>query len=228
MRFPTIPSFIMRSSILVSILLVLATFGTAPSAAQHENEDHSAATVHEQEHHGREWNLPQLGGMTVNFLVWLFGVAYLAKKFDVKGSLATRKTAVVDGIAEAAAVKAAAQAKYDEYQVRMNNMDRELDQIRIDMRAAGVAEKERIIQEAGMRADKMRQEARFLIEQRVKQLKEELTRESVTLAMAEAERAIRESGTDQDRLVQSYISNLASTARSPNTTSLSAAKEVSP
>ena len=55
------------------------------------------------------------------------------------------------------------------------------------MKTAGIEERDRIVGEAEKRAQAMRDEATFLIEQRSKQMREQLTREAIQEAVATAQ-----------------------------------------
>jgi F-type H+-transporting ATPase subunit b len=114
-------------------------------------------------------------------------------------------------------MKAAAEAKYNEYQKRLANLDAELAQIKSEIIASGEAERERIIAEAERKSARIRRETEFLIEQQLKQLRADLTRESVEAAMTAAEKLLRERTTDDDqqRLARAYTSKLAPAAARP-------------
>ena len=61
----------------------------------------------------------------------------------------------------------------------------------------------------------MRREAEFLVEQRMKQLKEDLSREAVAQAIAAAEKVLREKTTpdDQARLSKAFLSRIGTVAK---------------
>jgi len=75
---------------------------------------------------------------------------------------------------------------------------------------AGVAERDRIIADAQSKAERMRKDAQFLIDQQMKQLRIDLTREAVTAAVDAAEKVLREkaSPADQERLAREYLQRL--------------------
>lgn len=97
-------------------------------------------------------------------------------------------------MAEAARLKAEAEAKQREFQSRLERLDDELDAIRTDMVKAGEAERDRIVAEAEKKASRIRKDADF-IAQRFKQLREDLTKEAVESAMVAAEAVLREKAT---------------------------------
>ncbi len=99
---------------------------------------------------------------------------------------------------------------FDEYTARIDNLDAELDTMRAEMREGGLAERNRIVEDAARRAEKMRAEAKFLIEQQMKTLREELTREAIEAAIGAAEKILRDGAAqpDQERLATAYIGQL--------------------
>ena len=102
------------------------------------------------------------------------------------------------------------QAKHAEYSQRIDNLDAELERLREEFKRAGLEERDRMVADASTRAEKTRAEARFLIEQQMKQLREDLTREAVEAAISAAETILKERSTaaDQQRLADDYLSRL--------------------
>jgi F-type H+-transporting ATPase subunit b len=109
-------------------------------------------------------------------------------------------------------MKSEAEAKFAEYSKRIETMDEELARVREDMRKAGQGERDRLVKDASEKAERMHAEARFLVEQQMKQLKEELTREAIEAAIVAAETILRErtSAADQQRLAEEYLTKLKS------------------
>ena len=80
-------------------------------------------------------------------------------------------------------------------------------------RAAGPAlaeEGDRIVAEAEEKAARMRKDTSFLIEQQIKQLRKDLTRQAASAAVVAAEELLQKSTTesDQDQLAESYLNRL--------------------
>lgn len=177
----------------------------------HEAHELAEAAEHD-DHHAPHWDFFQLAGQLTNFALWLTLLYILVNKAMPK-FLADRRAGIVDGLEEAKRMKAEAEAKYAEYSKRIETMDEELARVREDMRRAGQGERDRLVQEASEKAQRMNAEARFLVEQRVKQLREELTREAIEAAVGAAETILRErtSATDQQRLADEYLSRLKAT-----------------
>jgi len=173
------------------------------------------AAEHGAEHAEHGWNTTALLASGVNFLilvslfVWLFRDA-------VSKALKSRRAEIETQLNEAAKLKAEAEAKHKEYSDRMARLDQELAQIRKDMISAGEKERDRIVADAEHKASRMRKEAQFLIEQQMKQLRSDLTRDTVEAAIAAAEQLLVKATTsyDQQRIAQEYLASLDQNAKS--------------
>src|SRR5207237_7812994 len=81
---------------------------------------------------------------------------------------------------------------------------------------AGKADRDRIVREAEEKAARMEKDAVFLVEQELKQLRQDLTREAVEIAVAAAEELLKKRVTpvDQERLAEDYLAELAAKTKS--------------
>lgn len=210
-----------RIPALAASLFFAAALSAPVALAQdaHDQEATAQDAEHGEEHagaahgeHGVNW-LEIIAGF-VNLAVLLGILVYLARK-PTRAFLVSRRAAVVDGLAEAQKMKAAAEAKYKEYQSRLAHLDEELETIKSEIIASGEAERERIVAEAERKGARMRRETEFLIEQQLKQLRIDLTKETVEAAMVAAEKVLRERATsdDQQRLAKAYLTKLGPAAR---------------
>jgi F-type H+-transporting ATPase subunit b len=183
----------------------------------HEAAAHEADAAHGEhgeaghDEHAPQWNYVQFAGQLTNFAIWLF-LIYTILNRALPKFLADRRAAVVDGLEEAKRMKEQAEAKYAEYSKRIDTMDEELARVRDDMKKAGLDERDRLVKDAAEKAERLHAEARFLVQQQMKQLREELTREAIESAVAAAERILRERTTpaDQQRLADEYLAHLKS------------------
>jgi F-type H+-transporting ATPase subunit b len=148
-------------------------------------------------------------GSVVNFTLLMVILVLMGRK-PLGTFLVSRRRAIEEGLAEATRLREAAKKKYDEYHSRLEKLDREIAAIRKEMVAAGEAERDRIVSEAEAKAARMRREAEFLIEQQVKQLRVDLTREAAFAAVNAAGKVLRESmsAEDQQRLAHEYLEQL--------------------
>lgn len=182
---------------------------------EHGEAAHGEHAEGHGEHHAATWDdidWFDLGGSIVNFGLLML-ILFVLLRRSLPEFLSNRRAAVVEGMEEAKRVKEEAEAKYAEYSERIDNLDAELDRLREEMRRAGMDERDRIVADASKKAEKMRDEARFLIEQQMKQLREDLTREAIEAAIAAAEAALVKGTTpaDQERLAKEYLASIKST-----------------
>lgn len=179
--------------------------GDDHGGAAHEGGEHGEGAVHEP-----VWDYGLLGYQLLNFGVWA-GLLIWVLRSRIPGLLAGRKAALVEGLEEARRMKDEAERKVQEYTSRIDNLDAELDTMRHEMRQGGLAERDRIVKDAAHRAEKMRAEAKFLIEQQMKTLREDLTREAIEAAIGAAEKILRDKAVapaDQERLATEYLGHL--------------------
>ena len=218
-----VSALIAVSPALIAVSPALAQHGDEAEhgdAADHEGDEHDGVAHgdeagHEGEHelgavHEPVWDYGLLGYQLLNFFVWA-GLLIWVIRSRIPGFLAGRKAALVEGLEEARRMKDEAERKVEEYTSRIDNLDAELDKMRAQMRDGGLAERDRIVKDAASRAEKMRAEAKFLIEQQMKSLREDLTREAIEAAIGAAEKILRDkvgAPGDQERLATEYLGHL--------------------
>jgi F-type H+-transporting ATPase subunit b len=206
-----------------SLILMLALAAPAAVAsAQHEEHGDAHAAQAEGHHpHGHGpvdaqaiFAAEDFWFALVNFLAVLAIFGWAVKK-KVTPFLVERRRQVVESLEEARRLKSEAEAKHKEYTDRLAKLDSELAQIKSDMVKAGEAERDRIVAEAEKKASSLRHETEFLISQRMKELRETLTREAVEAAVATAGKVLAEKTTaeDQKRLAQSYLTAVSSASK---------------
>jgi F-type H+-transporting ATPase subunit b len=185
-------------------LLVCATLLVPALALATDGEAHA-------EHGEHGWDTTGLIASFVNFAILVGVFVYLFRQ-KLSDFLKQRKASVEQALSEAARMKAEAEAKHKEYTERLAQLDQELATIKREMVAAGVKERDRIVAEAEQKAARMRREAEFIIEQYVKQLRSDLSREAAEGAVQAAEALLLTSTTnhDQQRLAQDYLGTLSS------------------
>ena len=207
----------MRAFRVLLFALVLATSSLAlAESASHDPDSHEAAG-HGDGHgdgHGEitlksVFANPEFQGTLVNFTVLLLLIAWVIRK---KGNpaLAARRAEVEKELAEAKRLRAEAEARHMETATRLEKLDQEMVEIRADMIKAGEAERDRIVAQAEEKAARMRKDTTFLIEQQIKQLRKDLTRQAASAAVVAAEELLQKSTTesDQDQLAESYLNRL--------------------
>ncbi len=200
---------------------------SAGAHGQTAGEHGQSAGAHGAHHGPEEINWTQFGGTRgehggaqkpnpppfistlINFAL-LVAILFFAVKRAINPSLATRRAALEADIAEAQRLLTEAEAMHREYSERMEKSQEEFSKIRDEMLAAGRTEAQRILDEARARAERMQTEGQALIEQELRGLKAELTREAVESAMKGAEQAVRSATNAQDhaRLADQFVNNL--------------------
>lgn len=145
----------------------------------------------------------------VNTLI-LYAMYYYLGKKPIGDGLAARRDAIAKELDEAAKIKAEAQAKLDEYTERLDKLDQELDRMKQELTLAGEKDRDRIVKEAEERAERMKKDAQFLLDQEMKQLRVDLQKYAVDAAMRAAETALasKVSPQDQERVADEFLSML--------------------
>ena len=145
----------------------------------------------------------------INALV-LFAIYYYAGKKPIGDGLKARRDTVAKELDEAAKIKAEAKAKLEEYTERLEKLDQELDRMKAELVLAGEKDRDRIVKEAEEKAERMRKDAQFLLDQELKQLRIDLLKYTVDAAAGAAEKVLSTTLTaqDRDRLADEYLAQL--------------------
>ncbi|GAB5547544.1 MAG: hypothetical protein SangKO_073040 [Sandaracinaceae bacterium] len=178
----------------------------------HEHAGHEHAHGDEHAAHGEEHepaSIVSLAAPVTNFILWAVILVFLLRK-PLTEYLANRRRSVEEGLVEAKRLKEAAEAKYEEYSERLERLDEELAKLREEMVHAAESERDRILAEASARSARMRKDAQFLIDQQMKQLKTDLTKEAIEAAIGAAEKVMvaQIGAPDQQRLADEYMTTI--------------------
>jgi len=135
---------------------------------------------------------------------------WAVKKANVKGALADRSAGIEKALSEAVTAKQAAEAKLAEFADKLAKANKEIEEIQAAMKRDGEAEKVRIIAEAKVAAEKIREQAGAAAEQEILKARMELREEAGRLAVQLAEQTLKEKieKNDQDRLVGEYLAKV--------------------
>jgi F-type H+-transporting ATPase subunit b len=188
------------------------------STAHEETEGHGEhGAKGEHEHERKPFNFADFGNkevtpyaaLLINFAL-LVGMYYLMGRKGVADGLKKRRERVAKEIEEAQRMLEEAEGRAKTYQSKLKNLEGELENARKALQEAGKGERDRIVREAEEKAERMKRDAAFLVEQEVKQMREDLTKEAVALAMQAAEEVLKTKVTeaDHDRLAQDFLSEL--------------------
>jgi F-type H+-transporting ATPase subunit b len=153
---------------------------------------------------------PPFIAMLINFGILAGGYYWLGKK-PIAAGLQQRRDAISKEIDEAQRMKHEAEARAKTYQDKLAKLEEEMVATREAIIRAGEAERERIVREAEAKAERMRKDAEFMVEQEIKQIRVDLWRDTVEVAVAAAEQLLTQRVTpaDQERLAESFLSDLA-------------------
>jgi F-type H+-transporting ATPase subunit b len=150
-----------------------------------------------------------LGAMLINtaILFWLLG---RYGRRPVALALKKRKQTIMTGMEDAARMRKEARLQLKGYEKKLADIDQEIERLQSEMRAAGQAERARILAEAKEKHARMERDARTLVEQELKAAREALLAETVRAAIRSAEERLRRDVTaaDQQRLAEEYLANV--------------------
>jgi F0F1-type ATP synthase membrane subunit b/b' len=209
----------------------------APAAAHEGHQDKAgideaeadakhagAGTAEHAEHHALapiNWfdfsnkEQPPYVAMFLNFVLLVGMYVWLGKK-PIREALKARRASVAKEIEEAQRMRQEAEDRAVVYQKKLEHLEEELKETRASLVQAGKGDRDRIIREAEEKATRMEKDAVFLIDQEMKQLRADLTREAVEIAITAAEEILRKRVTpvDQERLAEDYLAELAARTKS--------------
>ncbi len=171
-------------------------------AAEEAAETHAPKPINWTDFSNHEQ--PPLAFMFLNFVV-LIGIYYKYGKGPISEGLKNRRATIAREIEEAQRMRKEAEARAAVYQEKLSHLETELKETRETLRAAGEAERDRIVREAEEKAVRMEKDAKFLVEQELKQLRTELTREAVETAVAAAEELLKKRINSSLKLFASLI-----------------------
>ena len=146
------------------------------------------------------------GLKTFNFIV-LIGLLYWLLAAKIKEFFVGRRVEIKESLAKAVERKAEAEKKYREYSDKIDKASTEIDGIIEMIKAQGVTEKQKIIEDAERTAKKMKEDAHARIEQEMKKATEQLKAQAVDLSVQMAEEILKRSITQDDHkaMVKEYI-----------------------
>jgi F0F1-type ATP synthase membrane subunit b/b' len=144
-----------------------------------------------------------------NFAVLLFILVKFGGK-AVNQMLAARHSQLKKDIEEATQARAAAEARLVEQEKRMANLAGEVARLRASIKEEAEKEQARLLAVADEKAKRIQDDARFLMEQQVKEaerrFREEVANAAVRIAEEVVKRSVRPD--DESRLAQSFIADL--------------------
>ena len=157
---------------------------------------------------------PPYVAMVVNFAILAAGFYWFGRKPIAMG-LQSRRDSIAKEIEEAEKMKREAQARAKTYQAKLESLEGEVRNVREALVRAGEAERDRIVADAEAKAERVHKDAMFLVDQELKQIRQDLWRETLDAAVAAAEEILRRgvSQSDQERLAEDYLVDLGGRPR---------------
>jgi F-type H+-transporting ATPase subunit b len=136
----------------------------------------------------------------IGFLAWM-----LAPK--IKDFFSGRRKEIKESLESTTVQKADAEKQYREYSEKIDKASLEIDGIFNMIKAQGVVEKQKIIEDANKVAQKMKEDAKTRIEQQLKKASGQLRSEAVALSVQMAEEILKKNITAQDHdvMVKEYV-----------------------
>jgi F-type H+-transporting ATPase subunit b len=173
-----------------------------------EHEEHALKPINWVDFSDKETR--PFAALAINFALLMF-LYYRFGKTAVANALKTRRETVAKEIEEAAKIKKEAAKRAREYQAKLDKLEEEAEIAKKALIEAGKGERDRIVKDAEEKAERMKRDALFLLEQEIKQMKLDLTRETVELAVAAAEDLLKQKVTqaDHDRLAEEFLAQLS-------------------
>jgi F-type H+-transporting ATPase subunit b len=155
----------------------------------------------------------------INFGILVLVVNRYGKK-ALADSLVKRKEGITREIDEATRLRKAAEERLAQYETKLAKMSEELERVRREFHDQGERDKERIIQEAKERRERMRKDTELVLSQEAKQMRQELLAEVVAHATGVATEILSKNTTlgDHDRFAEAFLQQLRGSARRGGTT----------
>jgi len=145
----------------------------------------------------------------INLIILLLILGYFLRK-PAKEFFASRSALIKRGLEDSQKLREDAQAKYAEYEKRIQGIDEEMQTLIAQLKEDGKLERARIIQEAQDQVVALRSTSERVMKQELRKAKEDLKREAVNLAAELAEELVKKSMTpeDQKRILEQYIDKM--------------------
>ena len=142
----------------------------------------------------------------LNFLIMAGILVYFVAK-PVKNALKGRTESIASNLEEAQKAREEAEAKFAEYDEKLNKAEAEIEQIAAELKKEGELERDKIIAAANEQAEKIKQEAEKSAAFEIARARAELQKEAARLAIDLAEELLKKNMTDKDQsnMVDDYM-----------------------
>ncbi|MFO0728837.1 MAG: ATP synthase F0 subunit B [Myxococcota bacterium] len=173
-----------------------------------------AAAEHGAEHgEGGGWNLREVAGQWVNFILFFGVIAYLVRS-KIGEALRARKSGMAKQLEEAQQKQALAEQRLSEFGHKLDHLEEEVQRIVKSFEAQGQADQVRIQQDTDKAIERLVKEADFTIHQEKVKATREVREAGVRATLSIAEKLIQERITDSDRrrLADEYVRQITPAA----------------
>lgn len=145
----------------------------------------------------------------VNFVI-LAAILYKLAAKGIKGFFVGRRAQIRETMENAIAMKEEAEKKFQEYEAKLTKATKEIEDLTATIRAQGEAERVRILEEAKVSAEKMKEDAQARIGHEYKKAAKELREEAVALSIQMAESILKKKSkkSDHDTMVADFIDRM--------------------
>ncbi len=159
------------------------------------------------EHHGPSLQIE--GFYAINFVLFIGILVYYLRK-PLSELAATRKKKIMADIDEARRLRQEAEKTLAEYEARLANLEAEMHDIVAEAKRIAEHEKQRVLAEAVLAAERLRQDAKSRIDGERFRLEQELKKKAAELALEIADRLVRERMTETHRkqMVASFVTEV--------------------
>lgn len=166
-----------------------------------------AAGGHGNEHHGVPW--ATLIFSTINVLIFFWVLRRFAWP-SLRSWAADRRSEIVRALEEATRAREEAERLRQEWEQRVANLAQEVEAIRRQARAEIDREREGILSAARKTADAIREDARRLVDQEVREAQARLRQEVANQAFEIARKMVAEriTAVDQARFVDEFLARV--------------------
>lgn len=151
-------------------------------------------------------------GWRVLSFVILAALLYKLTAKGIKGFFVGNRQGIIDSLKEAEAARDEAETKLKECTARVDKASAEIQGIVEMIKAQGMAEKEKLIEDAAKSAEKMKEDSKARIDQEFKKAVDQLRLEATELSVQMAEEILKKNVTkdDHEAMVKDFIDRMVS------------------
>lgn len=154
---------------------------------------------------------PPWGTYAINLALLLAGYWYFGKD-AIKNGLKARRARIKQDIDDAQRMLKEAESRAKKYQKKLAELDADVETATRSLVEAGGMERDRIVREAKEKAARMERDAEFLVEQELKQMRNDIVRETLDATVVASEEMLKKTlgPADHERLAEEYLEQLSS------------------